>query len=497
MNFFDKLNGAIALNNSLLFLGLDPNPEMLPRTSKGGFNQKIWTRTDTLKKPASTHDNTDVVSDLWEYLQFLIRQTSNLVCAYKPTLGFYQALGVQGMELLQKTLKAIPEHIPIILDAKHSDLNTSSVFAQAIFEDWQVDAITLSPYPGQDLVAPFLVYPGKGVFILCCTSNPGAIPLQQYPSADPLYLHIVKEAKTWGTPEQLGLEVGTISPDVLSQIRAIAPERIILARSIWSEGGNLAQLLAAGLNNNGDGLLVPIPQDILSSDPSVAIESLRQEVNQVRNQVIDEGSKCSVWLPDVCLLNQHPQTELILQLYDIGCIIFGNFVQASGATFPYYIDLRTIISNPQTFDKIINSYANVLKDLSFDRIAGIPYGSLPTATGLSLRLNCPMIYPRKEVKAHGTRRVIEGNFQPGETVVVVDDILISGKSAMEGAEKLKSGGLKVNDIVVFIDHEQGVKDRLKENGYRAHSVLGISEITATLYEAGRIDREQYEALAEG
>lgn len=479
MNFFDKLNGAIARNNSLLFLGLDPNPEMLPRKT--------------------TQGNTDsIISDLWEYLQFLITETSNLVCAYKPTLGFYQALGVEGMELLQKTLKAIPSHIPIILDAKHSDLNTSSVFAQAVFEDWQVDAITLSPYPGQDLVAPFLVYPGKGVFILCCTSNPGAIPLQQYPSADPLYLQVAKEAKTWGTPEQLGLEVGTISPDVLSQIRAIAPERIILARSIWSEGGNLTQLLAAGLNNNGDGLLVPIPQDILSGEnPSVTIESLRQEVNQVRNQVINEGSKCSVWLPDVCLLNQHPQMDLILQLYDIGCIIFGNFVQASGATFPYYIDLRTIISNPQTFDKIINSYADVLKDLSFDRIAGIPYGSLPTATGLSLRLNCPMIYPRKEVKAHGTRRVIEGNFQPGETVVVVDDILISGKSAMEGAEKLKSGGLNVNDIVVFIDHEQGVKDRLKQNGYRAHSVLGISEITATLYEAGRIDREQYEALAEG
>lgn len=490
MNFFDKLNAAIAHNNSLLFLGLDPNPEMLPRTSRGGLSEK----------PAPTIRETDnIISDLWEWLQFLIRETSQSVCAYKPTLGFYQALGVPGIELLQQTLKAIPAHIPIILDAKHSDLNTSTVFARTVFEDWQVDAITLTPYPGQDLVAPFLVYPGKGVFVLCCTSNPGAIPLQQYPSPEsPLYLQIAREAKTWGTPEQLGLEVGTVSPNILSQIRAIAPERIILARSIWAEGGNLSSLLAAGLNNNGDGLLIPIPQDILSGEnPSVAIKSLCQEVNQVREKVIFEGSKCSLWLPDVCLLNQHPQTPLILQLYDIGCIMFGNFVQASGATFPYYIDLRTIISNPQIFEQIINSYAEVLKDLSFDRIAGIPYGSLPTATGLSLRLNCPMIYPRKEVKAHGTRRVIEGTFHPGETVVVVDDILISGKSAMEGAEKLKSSGLNVNDIVVFLDHEQGVKDRLKENGYRAHSVLSISEITATLYEAGRINQSQYEALTEG
>jgi uridine monophosphate synthetase len=196
-------------------------------------------------------------------------------------------------------------------------------------------------------------------------------------------------------------------------------------------------------------------------------------------------------------LNQHRQIKLILQLYDIGCIMFGNFVQASGATFPYYVDLRKIISNPQVFEQILTAYAEVLQTLSFDRIAGIPYGSLPTATGLALRLNYPMIFPRKEVKAHGTRRLIEGNFHPGETVVVVDDILISGKSAMEGAQKLKSAGLNVHDIVVFMDHEQGVKDRLKENGYRAHAVVTISEITETLYEAGRIDRKQYLALAEG
>jgi uridine monophosphate synthetase len=105
-----------------------------------------------------------------------------------------------------------------------------------------------------------------------------------------------------------------------------------------------------------------------------------------------------------------------------------------------------------------------------------------------------MIFPRKEVKAHGTRRLIEGNFSAGEIVVVVDDILISGKSAIEGAEKLKSVGLKVNDIVVLIDHEQGVKDRLKENGYCGHSVLTVSEIIVTLYQAGRINEEQFLAF---
>ncbi|HEY9638056.1 MAG TPA: bifunctional orotidine-5'-phosphate decarboxylase/orotate phosphoribosyltransferase [Coleofasciculaceae cyanobacterium] len=479
MNFFDKLNTAIARNQSLLFVGLDPNPEMMPTR----FCQQ--------------QGNGSIIDDLWNWLQYQIAQTADLVCAYKPTFGFYKSLGAPGLELLHKTLEAIPADIPIILDAKHGDLNTSTIFARTVFEQWQVDAVTLSPYSGQDHIAPFLVYPGKAVFVLCTTSNPGAIALQQYPNAEsPLYLQVVEEAKNWGTPEQLGLEVGTTSPEVLARIRTIAPERLILARSIWAEGGSdLTQILTAGLNGNGDGLLIPVPLEMLvSEEPAEQIRSLRDEINQVRNQIIHEGSACDVWMPDVCLLNQHPHQDLILQLYDIGCILFGNFVQASGATFPYYIDLRKIISNPQIFHQVLSAYADILKDLSFDRIAGIPYGSLPTATGLSLRLQHPMIFPRKEVKAHGTRRVIEGNFHPGETVVVVDDILISGKSVMEGAQKLQSAGLKVDDIVVFIDHGQGVKDRLRDNGYQAHSVLTISEITETLYQAGRINQEQFELL---
>ncbi|NET62040.1 MAG: bifunctional orotidine-5'-phosphate decarboxylase/orotate phosphoribosyltransferase [Symploca sp. SIO2E6] len=480
MNFFEKLNEAIARNQSLLFVGLDPNPEMMP--SRYG-------------KPEDTGSSID---GLWEWLQLIIAETSDLVCAYKPTFGFYQALGAPGLELLEKTLLTIPPNIPVILDAKHGDLNTCTALAQTVFGQWQLDAITLNPYPGQDQVAPFLVYPGKAVFILCCTSNPSAAALQQYPSIEsPLYLQVVKEVKAWGTPEQLGLEVGTTSPAVLEGIRAIAPERVILARSIWAEGtAEFNQILQAGLNTSGDGLLIPVPQDMLSNEqPAQSIKSLREAINQLRNQIILEGSTCQLWMPDVCLLKQHPHQDLILQLYDLGCIMFGNFVQASGATLPYYIDLRKIISNPQIFHQILYAYAEILNNLTFDRIAGIPYGSLPTATGLSLRLNHPMIFPRKEVKAHGTRRVIEGNFHPGETIVVVDDILISGKSVMEGAAKLESAGLKVNDIVVFIDHEQGVKNRLQNNGYRGHSVLRISEITDILYQAGRIDEEQYGVLS--
>jgi uridine monophosphate synthetase len=475
MNFFDKLNTAISQNQSLLIVGLDPNPEMIP----------------------SRYQSSDLMTGLESWLQFMIAETADFVCAYKPTLGFYQALGVPGLELLIRTLNSIPAHIPIILDAKHSDLNTSSIFAHSIFTDWQVDAVTLSPYVGQDHVAPFLVYPDKAVFILCCTSNPGAANLQQYPdSKNPLYLQVVEEARNWGTPEQLCLEVGTTNAEILKSIRLLAPERIIMARSIWAGNGILKSILAAGLNSNGDGLLIPVPQDMLiSPNLSQEIQSLRTEINQFRSEFIDEASSCNVWFPDIDVKDKHSHQDLIVQLFDIGCIMFGEFVQASGETFPYYIDLRKIISNPQVFNQVLSAYEEILKTLTFDRVAGIPYGSLPTATGLSLRLHCPMIFPRKEVKAHGTRKVIEGNFEPGETIAVVDDILISGKSAIEGAEKIKSVGLKVNDIVVFIDHEKGVKDRLKAQGYNAYSVLTLSEIVNTLHAVGRINDEQFEAFS--
>ena len=178
----------------------------------------------------------------------------------------------------------------------------------------------------------------------------------------------------------------------------------------------------------------------------------------------------------------------------------------SGAIFNYYIDLRQIISDPNLFHRVLHAYAASLEGLQFERIAGIPYGSLPTATGLSLQLHKPLIYPRKEVKAHGARRLIEGDFQEGETVVVVDDILISGGSVLEGIAKLESSGLRVSDVVVFIDH--GSEDhreggghcgrrRLQEAGYQLHAVLTIARITEVLLEAGRLSEAQASCLGKG
>jgi uridine monophosphate synthetase len=480
MTFAEKLDAAIQCRNSLLCLGLDPNPEMLP--------------TDWRDRTSSQ------IAAYQYWLESVIAETQDWVCAYKPTLGFYLALGAEGLELLGQLLSSIPADIPVILDAKFSDLNTATVLADTLFKQWRVDAVTVNPYVGQEGVTPFLLYPDRAVFVLAHTSNPSASAIQSHPTAEapryaPLYLEVVKAARNWGSAEQVCLEVGTSDLQVLSQIRALAPERTILARSIWTET-NLQSILEAGLNQSGTGLLLPVPQDWLS-EPSLStqVQTLRSAVNDLRAELFQGPTSCEVRLPVVELDLHNSNQDLILQLYDIGCLMFGEYVQASGAVFPYYIDLRRIISNPQLFHRVLDSYARILKPLTFDRIAGIPYGSLPTATGLALKLNRPMIYPRKEVKAHGTRRLVEGEYKSGETAVVVDDVLITGKSVLEGVGKLETSGLNVTDIVILIDHGVGVRDRVSTLGYQTHAILTLSEIGQTLYQAQRIDEVQYKKLS--
>ncbi len=485
MTFAEKLDAAIGRNHSLLCLGLDPNPEMLPQFA-------VCEAT-----PTGAHPATPSLRELKSWLKIVIARTKHLVCAYKPTLGFYLALGSEGLDLLAEILSYIPADIPAILDVKHGDLNTASQLAKTFFQQWQVDAITVNPYVGQEGVTPFLLYADRAVFVLTHTSNSSAEAIQSYPTPDePLYLSVVKTVQTWDSSERLGLEVGTTNPAVLAQVRALAPERTILARSIWSESTNLESILAAGLDRAGTGLLLPVPQDWLGQTDSLEqkVDDLRLEIEDLRSQLSHGPSTCNLWQPEPLQQSLTPNQELIVRLYDLGCLLFGSYVQASGAVFPYYIDLRRIISDPQLFHQVLTAYAIEIQPLKFDRIAGIPYGSLPTATGLSLKLNRPMIYPRKEVKAHGTRRLVEGYFVAGETALVIDDVLITGKSVLEGIHKLESSGLRVTDLVVLIDHEGGVRAKMQAHGYQTHAVFTLSEISHTLYRTKRITETQYDTI---
>src|SRR5689334_915937 len=156
-------------------------------------------------------------------------------------------------------------------------------------------------------------------------------------------------------------------------------------------------------------------------------------------------------------------------LLEAGCIKFGQFTLKSGLTSPIYIDLRQLVTYPALLSKVAQAYLPVLKQLQFDRLAGLPYAAIPIATAISLQGNYPMIYPRKEVKTYGTKAEIEGQYQAGETAVVIDDLTTTGGSKFEGIEKLTSAGLKVRDVVVLVDRQSGAKESLEQAGLQLHA----------------------------
>jgi len=190
-------------------------------------------------------------------------------------------------------------------------------------------------------------------------------------------------------------------------------------------------------------------------------------------------------------LNPH-LIELADELLSAGCIKFGEFTLKSGLKSPIYIDLRQIITHPRLLEQVGAAYLPLLKELKFDRIAGLPYAAIPITTAISLAGNYPMIYPRKEVKTYGTKAEIEGEYHAGETVVVIDDLATTGGSKFEAIEKLTGAGLVVKDVVVLVDRQSGAKESLAQAGYSMHAVLTISQLLEYWEESGKVEKDKIE-----
>lgn len=190
------------------------------------------------------------------------------------------------------------------------------------------------------------------------------------------------------------------------------------------------------------------------------------------------------------------KNQIIDRLIDIGAVKFGEFTLKSGIISPIYIDLRIIVSVPDLLKNIASVLIEMTKSLNFQKIAGIPYTGIPIATAVSLAEGIPMIYNRKEKKAYGTAKQIEGLWKPGERVLIIDDLITNGDSKLETFSLFKKAGLIVHDAVVLIDREQGGSQRLRQEGFQLHSLISVFEILDRLRSLKQIDEKRYNEFYE-
>ncbi|MCH9624847.1 MAG: Orotate phosphoribosyltransferase [Chlamydiales bacterium] len=186
--------------------------------------------------------------------------------------------------------------------------------------------------------------------------------------------------------------------------------------------------------------------------------------------------------------------DILLQLHQIGAIKFGEFQLKSGILSPIYVDLRLIISYPNLLKQISSMMWEKVKEIHFDCICGVPYTALPLATALSLEHTLPMLMRRKEAKAYGTKKIIEGVITPGQNCLLVEDLITSGMSIFETIDPLEKEGLKITDIVVLLDREQGGKQRIEQRGYTLHSVFTMETLLSTLKEQQKIETHTVDAV---
>lgn len=250
--------------------------------------------TDLRKVPKCVLDGSDPI---FKFNKEIIDATAQYCVAYKPNLAFYEAYGTKGIDAFERTVEYLKSHYPthfIIADAKRGDIgNTSSMYARTFFEQYDVDALTVAPYMGEDSVTPFLAYKGKWVVLLALTSNRGSADFQllKDESGIPLYEKVLRRSQEWADEENMMYVAGATQGRMFERIRAIAPNHFLLVPGIGAQGGSLEEVCRFGMNSEC-GLLVNSSRGIIyaSSDSDFA-ETAAAKALELQRQMSAEMKK--------------------------------------------------------------------------------------------------------------------------------------------------------------------------------------------------------------
>lgn len=266
--FLDRLNHISRKNQSLVCVGLDPDPSLM------------------------------AVSDVFEFNKAIIDATHDLVCAFKPNLPFYEALGIDGLRALHRTvdhIRSVAPDIIVIGDGKRGDIDsTNTMYAKALFEVWGFDAATVNAYGGMDTLEPFLEYEDQASFIWCKSSNPGGaefqdIRLSDHPGAPALYQWMADKARQANTRGNIGIVVGATYPDELVEVRRRAGGMPVLIPGIGAQSGNLKASVVAGLDTDDCNVLISSSRGITyaSRDPATYPDAARNAASNLRDNIND------------------------------------------------------------------------------------------------------------------------------------------------------------------------------------------------------------------
>jgi len=291
---FRKLQNIQQKNKSMICLGLDLDPKRMPS------------------------DHTGSPKAMFDFAHRIIDATSDVVCAYKPNMAFYESLSSDGWSLLRLIVERIPDDIPVIIDGKRGDIgNTASHYAKCMFDQLGADWVTLNPYMGYDSMRPFLEYKDRGVFVLCLTSNTGAKDFQQLIiDGRPLYRVVAEKVAYWNKDDNCGLVVGATHPDQLKEIRALAGDMPLLIPGVGAQGGSLERAVEDGTENFEKVAVINVSRSVLyaSSGDDFAqkareqLVSLNGIVNALRpgkTPVVNNGEPA----PGQPVENDHPPAE--------------------------------------------------------------------------------------------------------------------------------------------------------------------------------------------
>lgn len=268
-SYLEKLKAAQTQNNSWLCVGLDPQPERLP------VQALKWDEP------------------VLPFNKAIIEATADLVCAYKPNLGFYLQWGAAGIIALERTIAYIPSHIPIIVDCKTGDIgHTQAAWAAGLLDLWGVDAVTVNPFVGAEAVLPMVDQrPDKAIYLLARTSNPSAADFQgDLVGEKGLSAEVIRQSQTWEVQGHIGYVVGATYPEELAAARRLAPQANFLIPGIGAQGGDLAAAVQHGPDvtagpviNASRGVIYASAQADFADAARNAAKSLRDQINQARH----------------------------------------------------------------------------------------------------------------------------------------------------------------------------------------------------------------------